>query len=276
MQQKSYKYVLVDKKDNVAVITMNRPDRLNALGGELHAEVQAAVIDADADPEIRVVVTTGAGDKAFSSGADLKDPTVHSTDKADDSGKTLPGKRWSSLDIDMLTAWGQWGMIDIKKPSIAAINGLCIGGGLEHALGCDIMLCSDNASFQLTQTNLGIIPGMACSHLARRVGKSWAMEMVLAGERMDAQEALRIGLVNHVVPLPELMPATMKLARSIASKAPLGIKLGKLAIDRALELPLTDAIQECGPLMMALFDTEDRKEASRAFLEKREPKFTGR
>lgn len=102
------------------------------------------------------------------------------------------------------------------------------------------------------------------------------MEMVLAGEMMDAPEALRIGLVNRVVPLKELMPAAMKLATTIASKAPLGVKFGKLALDRALELPLKDAIQECGPLMMALFDTEDRKEASRAFLEKREPKFTGR
>lgn len=262
MSEKSYKYVIVEKQDHVAVITMNRPERLNALGGELGADMHRAVEDVDGDPEIRAVITTGAG-RSFSSRADLKETGTHSSESVTDS-------------MSIMSSWGQWAMFDIQKPSIAAINGLCVGGGLEHALGCDIMMCSENATFLLPQTNLGIFPGLACPHLVRRVGKSWAMEMVLAGEWMDAKEALHIGLVNRVVPPEELMPAALKLAKSIAAKAPLGILLGKQTIERSLELPLRDAIQECGPLLFPLYGSEDRKEASRAFLEKREAKFVGR
>jgi len=178
--------------------------------------------------------------------------------------------------MGMFTDWGQGYIETMKKPVIAAINGFCLGGGLEQALECDIMICSENATFQLPQTNLGLFPGMACPHLVRRIGKSLTMQMVLTGEMMNAQEALRIGLVNKVVPLKDLMPTALNIAKSIASKAPLGIMLGKQVIKRSLELSLRDSLLECGALLYPLYGSEDRKEASAAFVEKREAKFTGR
>ena len=140
MPENSYKYVIVEKQDHVAVITMNRPERLNALGGELGTDMPRAGEDVDSDPEVRAVITTGVG-RSFFSGADLTDSGAHSSESVTGS-------------MSFMSSWGQWAMFDIQKPSIAAINGLCVGGDFEHALGCDIMMCSENASFLLPDTRL--------------------------------------------------------------------------------------------------------------------------
>ena len=257
----NYKYVLLEKSDNVAIVTMNRPERLNALGPELSSDLRMAIEEVEKDPEIRAVILTGAGNRAFSVGADLKDPVVHASESITES-------------IDMFTTWGAGDIEAMRKPIIAAINGYAIGGGMEHALSCDIMICSENASFQLPQTALGIIPGFAGPHLLRRVGKSFTMEMVLTGEIIDAQEALRIGLVNRILPNGELMSKAMTLARSIASKPTISVVLAKQSVARALELSLRDALLECGMTLFPLYGSQDRKEAARAFNEKREPRFT--
>jgi len=261
----SYKYVILEKKDNIAIITMNRPERLHAAGGEVIADVNRAADEAENDPEIKVAIITGAGDKAFSAGADLKEPATHSKDGVFIASESTPDFLAMCPSVAKMT-----------KPIIAAVNGLCIGGAVGLALDCDIIICSENAIFQVPETNLGIIPGLACPHLIRRIGKSQTMEMVLTAEVYDAQKALRIGLVNEVVPLAELMPTAMKMAKSIAAKAPKGIALAKEVINRSFDLFLTDGLRESGKLYETLFETEDRKEASRAFLEKRGPKFTGR
>ena len=261
-----YKYAIMEKKGDIGIIYMNRPERLHAIGGELISDVNKAADEAENDPEIRAAILTGTGNKAFSAGADLKETATHSVDggvfKATESTP------------DFLAACPS--IANMTKPVIAAVNGLCIGGSVGIALDCDIIICSENAVFQLPETNLGIIPGLACPQLIRRIGKSHTMEMVLTAEIMDAQKALRIGLVNEVLPLAELMPTAIKMAKSIAAKAPKAIALAKKAINRSFDLFLTDGIRETGKLYETLFDTDDRKEASQAFLEKREPKFTGK
>lgn len=256
----SRRYVLLEKRDHVAVITMNRPERLNALGREGGAELSAVMQEVETDPDVRVAIITGAGDRAFSVGADLKDRTVHASESMAES-------------LEMFTSWGSGGTRDLKKPLIAAVNGYCIGGGLEQALACDIMICAENAIFQLPQVGLGIFPGFACPYLVRLVGKSWAMEIVLTGRRVDAREALRCGLVNRVVPLAELVPTAVDMAREIAAKPPLGVLMAKQAIKRAMELSLRDALLDCGMRLFPLYGSAERKEASRAFVEKRQPQF---
>lgn len=258
-----YKFIIYEKVGHVAIVTMNRPDRLNAMGREGGAEQRHALQTAEDDPDVRAVILTGVGDRSFSVGADLKDPATHSSESAAES-------------LGMFISWGSGVLENMKKPAIAAVNGYCAGGGFEQALACDIMICSDNATFWFPQTGLGLFPGAGgTARLVRAVGKSMAMEIVLTGRRVDAQEAYRIGLVNKVVPYSELRQTAIELATTIASRAPLGVIFAKQSILRGAELPLKDAILEDGMRLFPLYGTKDRKEASAAFLERREPVFIG-
>jgi len=258
-----YKHVITEQIDGVAVVTMNRPERLNAMGNEGGRELQHALRSADEDPEVRVVILTGVGDRAFSVGADLKDTTVHASESVADS-------------LNMFITWGTGGVESMRKPVIAAINGYCVGGGWEEALACDILICSDNAQFWFPQTALGLFPGNGGPpRLTRVVGKSLAMDIVLTGRRLDAQEAFRIGLISRVVPFKNLRETALEIAGAIAKHSPLGVIFAKQSILRSEELPLRDAILEDGMRLHPLYGTQDRKEASAAFLEKRQPVFRG-
>jgi enoyl-CoA hydratase/carnithine racemase len=260
----SYNHVIYEQLDNIAVVTMNRPERLNAMGTEGGQELQHALQAAEDDQQVRVVILTGAGDRAFSVGADLKDTSTHASESAAES-------------LSMFTSWANGTIERMKTPIIAAVNGYCVGGGLEQALSCDIMICSENATFWFPQTGLGLFPGAGgTSRLSRAVGKSLAMEIILTGRRLDAQEAYRIGLVNRVVPFAQLRDTAIDLANAIAKNAPLGVIFAKQSILRNEELSLRDALAEDGMRLYPLYGTDDRKEASAAFLEKRAPVFQGR
>ncbi|MGI8422963.1 MAG: enoyl-CoA hydratase/isomerase family protein [Chloroflexota bacterium] len=249
--------------DDIVIVTMNRPERHNAMGTEGGKELQDALQTAEDDERVRAVILTGAGERAFSVGADLKDSAVHASESAAES-------------LSMFLSWADSTVDRMKTPIIAAVNGFCVGGGLEQALACDIIICSDNATFWLPQTGLGLFPGTGCPRLARAVGRSMAMEIVLTGRRVSAEEALRIRLVNRVVPLPELRATAVDMAKSIAKNSPLGVMFGKQSIRRNDELFLSDALAEDGMRLFPLYGTDDRKEASAAFLEKRAPAFQGR
>lgn len=249
---------------HVATIVMDDPHKLNALSRQMGRDVSAAVALAEADPAVRCVVLTGAGPRAFCSGADLKDPGTHSQDKAGDA-------------VGMFFDWEISSLARMRKPLIAAVNGICVGGGVEYLLACDIRIASEDARFWFTQTGLGIFPaGGGTSRLVRAIGLSRAMQMVLTGEEMDAQEAWRTGLVNEVLPRERLLPRAQELASAIASKAPLGVLFAKQSLKRGAELRLDDAMVEDGMRVFALYGSDDRKEASRAWLEKRAPVFKGR
>jgi enoyl-CoA hydratase/carnithine racemase len=259
-----YKHVLYEKLDNIAIVTMNRPERMNAMGTEGGGEVQHALQTAEDDPDVRAVILTGAGNRAFSVGADLKDSSTHASESALES-------------LSMFTNWANSTLERMLKPVIAAVNGYCVGGGLEQALTCDIMICSDNAQFWFPQTGLGLFPGAGGTcRFSRAVGKSMAMEIILTGRRLDAQEAYRIGLVNRVVPFEDLRQTAIDLATAIARNGPLGVIFAKQSILRNEELSLHDALAEDGMRLYPLYGTDDRKEASAAFLEKRSPVFQGR
>lgn len=258
-----YRYVLYERLGEIAIVTRNRPERHNAMGREGEQELQHALRTADEDPEVRAVILTGAGERAFSVGADLKDTSTHASESAVES-------------LSMFLDWASGAIEQMKTPIIAAVNGFCVGGGLESALACDIMICSENAQFWFPQTGLGLFPGAGGTpRLSRAVGKSLAMEIILTGRHVDAEEAHRIGLVNRVVPFAQLRDTAIELANAIAGNAPLGVMFAKQSILRNEELPLRDALAEDGMRLFPLYGTDDRKEASAAFLEKRPPVFQG-
>jgi enoyl-CoA hydratase/carnithine racemase len=258
-----YTHVIYEQLGTIAIITMNRHERLNAMGREGGRELQHALLTAEQDPEIRVIILTGGNSRAFSVGADLKDTATHASESVVES-------------LGMFTTWGSSVIETLRKPIIAAVNGYCVGGGFEQALACDIIISSDTATFWFPQTGLGLFPGNGGSaRLSRTVGKHLAMAIVLTGKRIDAQEAYRIGLVSQVVPASELRESALGLATTIAEKAPLGVMFAKQSILRAEELPLRDALAEDGMRLFPLYATQDRKEASTAFLERRQPIFRG-
>lgn len=258
-----YRHVIYEQVGNVAIVTMNRPERLNAMGTEGGREVQAALEAADADPEVRAVILTGAGERSFSVGADLKDSSTHASESAAES-------------LSLFTNWASGPVERMTTPIIAAVNGYCVGGGFEQALACDIMICSENATFWFPQTGLGLFPGGGGTpRLTRALGKSLAMELILTGRKMTAEEAYRVRLVNRVVPSGQLRDAALEIANSIAKNAPLGVVFAKQSILRSENVGLRDALLEDGMRLFPLYGTADRKEASAAFLEKREPVFKG-
>jgi enoyl-CoA hydratase len=255
-----YQYILVEQREGVGIITLNRPRELNALNTQLIGELVEALETFDRDSQVGCIVLTGSGEKAFAAGADIKE-------MADKTPVEM-----------MLGGFESWTRIRrISKPLIAAVNGYALGGGCELALQCDIILASENARFGQPEISLGIIPGAGgTQRLARTLGKYRTMEMVLTGARMSAQELAALGLVNRVVPLSELLPEALKLAKTIAAQAPIAVRLAKDAVQAAFETSLDEGLEIERKNFFLLFATEDMREGMRAFIEKREAHFEGR
>src|SRR5438309_694956 len=258
----SDKVVRYEAQDGVALITLDRPDVLNAMNTQMRTELFEIFTRLRMDDAVKVVVVTGGGDRAFSAGADIREFL---------EPPTPTHFRESRKRLDFRSE-----MDRCPQPIIAAIRGFALGGGLEFALACDIRVASEDAQLGLTEVNLAIIPGGGgTQRLPRLVGRGRALEMILTGMRIDAREALRIGLVERVVPAPGLLAAARELARALAEKAPLALFYAKEAVVKGLELPLADGLRLENDLATLLRTTEDRVEGAKAFLEKRKPRFTG-
>lgn len=249
-------HILLEKKDHVAIATVNRPKALNALNSEVLNDLNTLLDGIVADPEIRVLVLTGSGEKAFVAGADIGE--MSTLTKAE--GEAF-GKKGNDVfrKLEMLPI-----------PAIAAVNGYALGGGCELAMACDIRLCADTAVFGQPETGLGITPGFGgTQRLARLVGPGMAKQLIYSARNIKADEALRIGLCNAVYPAEELMPAAEKLAETIAKNAPIAVRACKKAINEGLEMPMDEAVALEEKLFGSCFETADQKEGMQAFLEKR-------
>jgi len=256
--------VTIDQR--VATVRLNRPEAMNAVDQEMRAQLHATWDRIRDDDDIRVAVITGAGEKAFCTGSDLK-----KTMPAQDSfaRQTLGPPNPAMKPI----APGQ----DFDKPLIAAVNGYAIGGGLELALACDIRICSTNAQFALTEAKVGSLPGSGgTQRLPRAIGMSDAMLMMLTGDRIDAAEAHRIGLVSRVVPAAELLREAQAIAQKVAANAPLSVKAVKRLVRQGMDMPLPNALDMERYMFGLLYNSEDRIEGRKAFAEKRKPEYKGR
>ena len=249
-----------DIEEGIATLTINRPEVMNALNGDTLEALSKHIARVDSDPAVRVVIITGAGEKAFVAGGDIA--------RMRDLGP-LAAKDLALFAQDVLNQIER-----CSKPVIAAINGYALGGGCELAMACDLRIASESARFGQPEVNLGIIPGWAgTQRLPRLVGRGRALELVLTGELIDAQEAWRIGLVNKVVPHSELMVEARELASKIASRSMVVTRLCKEAVNNGLEMDLSRASQYEADLFGLCFGTADQKEGMSAFLEKRKPEF---
>lgn len=254
--------ITVERHGAVAVLTINRPDKLNALNRNVHAAGVAALDLLRKDDTVRVLVITGAGPKSFIAGADI----------SEFEGQTPVTQR------DVFHEKTFFNSIDaFPKPVIAMINGFCLGGGNELALACDIRICSENARFSQPEINLGIMPGGGgTQRLTRLVGEGRAMEIILSGDMIDAATAHKFGLVNHVFPAEELAAKTLEFAAKIAEKAPIALQLCKEAVKFASRSNLDEGLRREVDLFAICFSTEDKQEGVSAFLEKRKPVFKGK
>jgi enoyl-CoA hydratase len=257
-----YQTITVEKRGRVAVLTINRPDKLNALNKTVHAEGVAALDELRGDDSVRVVVITGAGPKSFIAGADI----------SEFAGQTPVTQRNLFLERTFFNS------IDtFPKPVIAMINGFCLGGGNELALACDIRIASENARFSQPEINLGIMcGGGGTQRLTLLIGEGRAMEMVLTGDMIDAPTALKYGLVTAVHPIEELEAKTMELADKLAEKAPIALQMTKEAVKFASRSNLDEGLRREVDLFAICFSTEDKEEGVAAFLEKRKADFKGR
>ncbi len=257
-----YETITLERRGAVALLTINRPDKLNALNKQVHTEGVAALDELRTDDSVRVLIITGAGEKSFIAGADI----------SEFEGQTPVTQR------DLFHEKTFFNTIDsFPKPVIAMVNGFCLGGGNELAMACDIRIASESARFSQPEINLGIMcGGGGTQRLPRLVGEGRAMEMVLTGDMIDAETAHRFGLVNHVYPADQLEAETIKLAEKIAEKAPIALQLSKEAVKFALRSNLDEGLRREVDLFAICFSTEDKKEGVTAFLEKRKPAFKGR
>jgi enoyl-CoA hydratase len=252
-----------DRIDAVAVITFNRPKVLNALNAQTLTELSTAIAACKDDPGVRVVVLTGAGEKAFVAGADINELAVQTP---------VQGKQTAARGQQIFDSIEQLG-----KPVIAAINGFALGGGCELAMACTLRIAADTARLGQPEINLGIIPGYAGSQrLPRLVGRGVALEILLTGDMVSAQRAYEIGLVNRIVPAADLMAETMKLANTLASKAPLAVRYILEAVHQGLEGPLAAGQFIETALFGTIAASEDMKEGTKAFLEKRKAAWQGK
>jgi len=262
--------VLYEKRGKTAIITINRPEVLNAYDTETTRLLVKYGSDAMNDPEVWTVILTGAGEKAFSTGSDMKEVN------ADYAAGRPPFRYASALDPGAITSIMSYPP-PINKPIIAAISGYCVGGGLEQAMGCDIRIAADNAIFEVSEIKRGMIPGISPAKLPRLIPHNIALELMLTGRRIDAQEAYRIGLVNKVVPLADLMPAALAMADEINANAPLAARAIKMIAWKGTSLPLGEALAENQRMLReVILATEDSKEGTRAFVEKRKPVWKAR
>lgn len=258
----SYETIKLERSGAVATLTINRPDKLNALSSEVHREGVAVLDELRNDDSVRVLIITGAGEKAFIAGADI----------SEFEGKTPVTQRSVFAERTLFNT------IDaFPKPVIAMVNGFCLGGGNELALACDLRVCSPNAKFSQPEINLGIMPGGGgTQRLTRLIGEGRSMEMMLTGDMIDAETAHRFGLVNHVFPAEDLAAETMKLAEKIAQKAPIALQMCKEAVKFASRSNLDEGLRREIDLFAICFSTEDKAEGVSAFLEKRKPEFKGK
>lgn len=256
----SYTAIVTEKRERVGLITFNRPNALNVLNFVLLTELVDALTAFDADDAIGAVVITG-GERVFAAGADIKEMANASVAEMLRSGY-----------IELFDAIRR-----IKKPVIAAVSGLALGGGCELALSCDMIVASENAKFGQPEINLGVIPGAGgTQRLARAIGKALTMEMVLNNRTLTADEARQFGLVNRVVPVERYLEVALALATEIANRAPIAIRIAKEAVNQAFESSLTEGLANERRLFYMLFATEDQKEGMQAFSEKRKALWKGK
>lgn len=252
--------VLVEVDGRVGILTLNRPKALNALNTELMHELVGAAQQLDADPGIGAIVITGS-ERAFAAGADIKE---------------MADKSFSDVLSEQL--FGAWdALATLRTPTIAAVSGYALGGGCELAMLCDLIIAAESAVFGQPEIELGVIPGIGGSQrLTRAVGKAKAMDLILTGRRIDAAEADRLGLVSRVVPTADLLPEVLAVAAGIAGKSFVAASVAKDAVNRALEVGLTEGVRIERSLFYSLFASADQKEGMAAFVEKRTPNFTHR
>ncbi|WP_054696269.1 short-chain-enoyl-CoA hydratase [Syntrophomonas palmitatica] len=259
----SYKYLILEKEDGIGILFINRPQALNALNTEVLKELGQAAADIAGDDEIKVLIITGAGDKAFVAGADIKEMSGFTGVEGREFGIT---GNWAFRQFEKM-----------EKPVIAAINGFALGGGCELAMTADIRLASEKAKFGQPEVGLGITPGFGgTQRLPRLVGEGRAMELILSSNQINAEEAYRIGLVNHVYPAESLMDEAKKLARKIMSNAPLAVKYAKAAINKGLQTDIETGVAIEADLFGLCFSTEDQKSGMNAFLNKEKAVFKGK
>lgn len=249
-------YVIYEKKGKIAYITLNRPERFNALGSELSAELVEAETDFARDDNLWIAIYTGAGDKAFCAGMDLKE--------AAERGRRGGSVRSSGTRPTPPEHW---------KPTIAAVNGYAYGGGFEKALACDIRICSENAAFALPEVKRGLTPGTGLYSLPRTLGLGPALWWLLSGEPMDAQEAYRMGIVTKVVPPADLIPTATRMAETICQNGPLAVRAIKQIARLGSELPTEYAQRLANGLVNSVWSSEDAREGATAFAEKRKPNY---
>lgn len=255
-----YENIVVSKEGNIGVVRLNRPKVLNVLNSALMVELVNGLEELDRDQEVRVIILTG-GESVFAAGADLSEMA-----------------QASPVDLVLSRRFELWDRIrKIAKPLVAAVSGYCLGGGNELAMNCDIIIASETATFGQPEVNVGIMPGAGgTQRLTRAVGKYKAMEMILTGKSISAEEAYRIGLVNHVVPAESIMEEARKIANEIASKPTISVRAAKEAILKAQDTSIDVGLEFERKAFYMLFATEDGKEGMKAFLEKRKPVYRGR
>lgn len=259
----AFETLLYDKRNRIGYVSVNRPEKLNALNRRVMEELRACFEDIQKDEEVGAAILTGAGEKAFVAGADINELAVLSPVEGKES--SVRGQR--VLDF----------IEDLGKPVIAAVNGYALGGGCELAMACTLRIASETARFGQPEVKLGIIPGYAgTQRLARLVGKGRGLEMILTGEPVTAQEAYRIGLVNQVVAARDLIPAAETLARKILANGPLAVKFALEAVNHGMEMSQAEGEFLEATLFGLCCTTADMKEGTRAFLEKRPAKFVGK
>ncbi|MFO7856893.1 MAG: enoyl-CoA hydratase [Paracoccaceae bacterium] len=257
----AYATLIVETRDHVGLIKLNRPDALNALNSQLLGELAEALAKFDADERIRCIVLTGS-EKAFAAGADIKE---------------MSEKSFVQMFKENFFADGHDRVTAVRTPIVAAVSGYALGGGCELAMMCDFILASETAKFGQPEINLGVIPGIGgTQRLTRFVGKSKAMEMCLTGRFMDAAEAERAGLVSRVLPVDKLLDEALSVAEKIADKSALASMALKESVNRAYETTLSEGVRFERRLFHALFASEDQSEGMQAFVEKREPHFRGK
>lgn len=252
--------VLVKIEENIAIVTINRPEVRNAVDKETWGLIREAFESLDKNDEVKVIIITGAGEKAFIAGADLNSLKVRTV------LETMESENSSIVRI----------IEKVSKPTIAAINGYCLGGGCEISMACDIRIACENAKFGQTELNVGILPGAGGTQRLRNlVGQGNAMEMILTGDIISAEEAFKIGLVNKVVPFENLMEQCLEMAKKIAAKSPIAVKLAKRVVQNGADLPIDIGLFMEVLSQSVMFSTSDHLEGINAFLEKRKPNYTG-
>jgi len=258
-----YETILYERsEDGIGILTINRPKALNALNEQVLSDMESIMTEIEQDDSLHALIITGQG-RAFVAGADIVTQQPFMLHE---------GRKWGQRGTDLNRR-----IYKLEMPTIAAVNGFALGGGLELAVSCDIILAADTAKFGMPEVGLGIMPGFSgTQRLPRRIGVAQAKEMIFTGKMITAEEALEIGLVNHVYPADELMPSALDMAKTIVSKAPIAVKYAKTSINRGMQTDIDLAIQMENEFFGMCFATEDQKEGMMAFIEKRPAKFNDR